>query len=227
MFLYKKWMVDTLEQLFCIVSTVFISQTSSPLHSATAGSCCFMAAASIHSLLFSLGSEKEWESSFLSLSTRRGGCRSCNCENNVEAVRMQLCTSPTALGPLLSCWFVACSPLRIWHSGNSSPWKRLPPYLVSSGRWRLSFFSAPSPAPSAVQPSPCLLSAGVHMAEGSRGHLCFCRFVSLSCQFRTWLYFFLVFAGKANAFMASVQCICTYTWPCVQDAGIEICDTAM
>lgn len=153
------------------------------------------------SLFFPAGSEKE----------RAAFSRSQLDEAAAEAETARIMFAPsgcswvTAQPPseptLFSCCVVACAPPHIWHSGNSSPWKRPPlplPRLVSSGRRRLSFFSAPSFAQSAAQPFPYLLSAGVHMAEGSRCHLYLCKFVALSRFIHTWLYFFFPSLRRRN-----------------------------
>lgn len=147
------------------------------------------------------------ESSFLSLSTQRGGCRTWNGENSVCAVRMQLGNSPTALRTFFSCCVVVCAPAHIRHSGNSSPWKGSPPppRLVSSGRWRLSFFSAPSFAQSATAVS---LFAQRRRAHGRREHVPFilmqmCSSVTIFPYFT--LNSFLVFAGETNVLNASVR----------------------
>lgn len=125
--------------LQCIYSIEFQSSILS--------SCRFLLfhGCSLHSLPFFPPRQRE-RAAFSRSRSRRGGCRTWNSENNVCSVRMLLGNSPTALTTLCSRCVVVCAPPHIWHSGNSSPLKRPPPppRLVSSGRWRLSSFSAPS-----------------------------------------------------------------------------------
>lgn len=119
MFLCIKLIFDTLDQLFSIVSTVLCNFQSSIL---TSRWFLLFHGCTLHSLPFIFPWQRKRKRAAFSRS-RRGGCRSGNSKNIVWAVRMQLGNSPTALRTLF-CRVVVCSPPHIWHSGNSSPWKR-------------------------------------------------------------------------------------------------------